>query len=158
MPRGRTFDQAPRARKLHAKGWSCNRIAKELGWAPSTISAWAKREGLSFDRTMTQDAVAAARLTRAERRSRIIDRLYDRADFLQDRLEAPTFSTLVPAGMGESTTRDLEYVPSAEEKNLATSISTNLSTAARLELVDTDQGVGPVESMLGRLAERFGLG
>lgn len=156
MSRGRTFDQGLRARELFDQGKSCNAIAKELGVAPSTISGWAKREGLSFDKAKTEDAVAAARVTRAERRGRIIDRLYGRAERVLDRLEADTYLHRMASGDGISTFRD-EHPPAQDERALAASVHQYLRDAADLELVDDGNGLAPVESMLGRLAQRFGL-
>jgi predicted transcriptional regulator len=156
MVRGQTFDQGLRARELFDRGLSCNRIARELGVAPSTISAWAKREGLSFNRAATEDAVAAAKVTRAERRAAIIDRLYTRAERVLDRLEAPEYLHRMASGDGISTYRD-EFPPAVDEKSLSAAIHSYLKDAADLELVDDGDGLSPVESMLGRLAQRFGL-
>lgn len=156
MPRGRTFDQGLRARVLFDAGKSCNAIAKELGVSPSTISGWAKREGVSFDRAKTEDAVAAAKITRAERRGRIIDRLYARAERVLDRLEADSYLHRMASGEGISTFRD-PHPPAQDEKALAASVHQYLRDAADLELVDDGNGLTPVESMLGRLAQRFGL-
>jgi hypothetical protein len=70
-----TFDIAARARarKLFDAGKSCNAIAKAVGFAPSTISRWAKKEGLRFDREQTSMAnrahtidLEAARLKSAQ--------------------------------------------------------------------------------------------
>lgn len=157
MAQGRAFEGGQRARELFDAGKSCNSIAKELGVSVSTISGWAKREGLSFDQSATEDAVRVRRNSRAARRAEIIDRLYDRTEALLDRLEGETFETLVPVGMGEMATKDLNYVPTADEKNLATSMNIYLERAARLELVDDGDGVAEADSMLGRLAKRFGL-
>lgn len=157
MTRGKTFDQGQRARELFDKGISCNAIAKNLGVAPSTISAWAKREGLSFDRSKTEDAVAAHKIDRAARRAAIIDRLYTRTEKLLDRLENAQFKTLITGEYGSQRTTELDFVPTIDEKNIAASLNTYLERASRLETVDDSDGLGPVESMLGRLAQRFGL-
>lgn len=156
MPRGRTFDQGQRARELFDAGRSCNAIAKELGVAPSTISGWAQREGLSFNQAKTEDAVAAARVTRAERRGRIIDRLYDRAERVLDRLEADKYMHRMASGDGVHTYHD-EHPPAQDERSLSASVHQYLRDAADLELVDDSNGLAPVESMLGRLAVRFGV-
>lgn len=57
----RTFSEehASRARGLYEQGLGCNAIAKELGFAPSRISKWAKEAGLSFAREKTAVAVRA---------------------------------------------------------------------------------------------------
>lgn len=157
MAQGRTFDQGQRARELYDKGLGCNAIAKELGVSASTISAWAKSEGLAFDESRSEVAVNARRTSRAARRSDIIDRLYDRTEHLLDRLEADEFKTLASGEYGASSTMTLDYVPTADEKNIAATINVYLDRAAKLELVDDADGVAEADSMLGRLARRFGL-
>lgn len=156
MAQGRTFEGGKRARELFDAGMSCNAIAKELGVSPSTISGWAKREGLSFDRSATETAVNVLRVSRAARRGAILDRLYDRTEKILDRLEAPTYMYRIASGDGVSKFEDPEP-PSADEKNLASSIGMYLERAARLEAVDDVDGVAEADSMLGRLAKRFGL-
>jgi len=157
MAQGRAFEGGQRARELYDSGKSCNAIAKELGVSVSTISGWAKREGLSFDQSATEDAVRVRRNSRAARRADIIDRLYDRTEHLLDRIEADSFKTLGSGEYGASVTLDLDYVPVGDEKNVATTINIYLERAARLELVDDGDGVAEADSMLGRLAKRFGL-
>ncbi len=64
-----TFDtKRARARELYDLGLSCNQIAKQLGCSPSTVSRWAKSEGLSFDRSKTAAAVEAHTIDLAEER------------------------------------------------------------------------------------------
>ncbi|MCI2959537.1 helix-turn-helix domain-containing protein [Agromyces atrinae] len=156
MAQGRTFEDVQRARTLYDQGLSCNAIAKELGVAASTISGWAKREGLSFNQAKTEDAVAAAKITRAARRGAIIDRLYARTESILDRLESGEYMHRMPSGEGISTFYD-EHPPASDERSLSSSIHSYLRDAADLELTDDSNGLAPVESMLGRLAERFGL-
>lgn len=144
------------ARRLFEEGMSCRAIARELGVSPSTVSTWAKREELSFDGSKTQAATAAARATRAERRGRIIDRLYDRAERILDRLEADTYTYRLVSGDGVHTFHD-EHPPAQDERSLSNAIGAYLVAAAKLELTDDGDGLAPVESMLGRLAQRFGL-
>lgn len=157
MARGRTFDQGQRARELFDTGMSCNAIAKQLGFSPSTISGWAKREGLAFNQSQTEDAVQTQRVSRAARRALIIDRLYDRTEKILDRLESEDgYTYRMSFGEGTEVVTD-DDPPAADEKSLATAINIYLDRAAKLELVDDGDGVAHVDSMLGRLARRFGL-
>lgn len=48
-----------RARRLYDDGHGCNAIARQLNVTPSTISTWAKDQGLPFDRRQTAMAVRA---------------------------------------------------------------------------------------------------
>lgn len=159
MARSGTFDPDARmnARVLFDQGKSCNAIAKELGVSPSTISRWAKAEGLSFDRNQTAAAVAAAETDSRARRKLIQHRLYKRVEFLQGRLEGDQFMTLVPSGGGAQETRTLGYVPPMDERNISSAITNYLSKAHELERMDDDGGVAAGESLLGALARELGL-
>lgn len=156
MARGRTFDQGERARELFDQGMSCNRIAKELDVAPSTISGWAKREGLSFDRKQTAKAVTAQRLDRAAARADIIDRLYRRSQKVLDRLEADTYTHRVPTEFGSQVVSD-DDPPANDEKSLSAAVGMYLSNATRLELVDGNAGESAARSMLAQLGDLLGV-
>jgi len=56
-----TFDvkRGHEARALFDDGHSCRQIAAKLNVAPSTVSRWAKDNGLAFDRSQTAIAVRA---------------------------------------------------------------------------------------------------
>ena len=159
MPRGRPVDPEQRARatEMMREGKGRNEIHRETGISAATITKIAAEEGHSFDASETEAAVNVRRTSRAARRSDIIDRLYDRTEAILDRLEADEFSTLASGEYGLSITLTLGYVPTVDEKNLAASINTYLDRAAKLELVDDGDGVAEADSMLGRLAKRFGL-
>jgi len=156
MARGRTFDQGERARELFDAGKSCNAIAKELGVAASTISGWAKKQGLSFARKQTAAAVQAHRIDRAAVRADIIDRMYLRSQKVLTRLEADKFTYRVVISDGSFTVSD-EAAPSGDEKNLAASIGIYLERATRLELVDGNAGEAQAKGMLAELGEFLGI-
>jgi transposase len=145
---------AARARELHALGWSCNAISKELGFSPSTISRWAKREGLNFDRTKTAVAVAAHRLDRAAARADIIDRMYKRSAKVLDRLEADKYTYRISSEFGSNLVSD-DAPPSGDEKNLAASLAIYVQNATKLETIDAGTGVEKVHSVLDSLAAGF---
>ena len=69
MGRAGTFDaKRAKALELFDEGFSCNAIARALDASPSTVSRWAKNEGLSFDRSQTEMAVRAHTIDTAEDR------------------------------------------------------------------------------------------
>lgn len=161
MAQGRTFEDGAKAHELFEAGLSCNAIAKKLDVAPSTISAWAKREGLRFDRTHVDAANAAkavddaaAKFDRAAARSRIIDRLYQRVEKIQDRTDKP-YRYRVSGETGSYLVTD-DDPPAADESALSAAISRYLKEARELEQMDATNN-SPVESMLGRLALKLGL-
>jgi transposase-like protein len=157
VTRGKTFDQGERARELFDQGKSCNAIAKELDVAPSTISNWAKREGLSFERAQTAKAVTAHRIDRAAARADIIDRLYKRSQAILDRLEADVYVYYIAVpGEGMERVED-DNPPAIDEKNLASAIGIYVDKASRLELVDGDAGEESARSMLAELGTFLGV-
>ncbi|MGP7814341.1 helix-turn-helix domain-containing protein [Glutamicibacter soli] len=48
--------------QLASSGMTRNEIAKKVGCAPATVSRWANRAGIEFDRSATQSAVAARQM------------------------------------------------------------------------------------------------
>jgi transposase-like protein len=156
MAQGRTFDQGTRARELFEAGKSCNAIAKELGVSPSTISGWAKKEGLSFDRSKTAAAVSAHRIDRAAVRADIIDRMYTRSQRILTRIEASTYTYTISTPLGAEKITESE-VPSAEEKNHAHALNVYLERATRLELVDGNAGEEQAKGMLAELGAFLGI-
>jgi len=156
MAQGKAFEGGTRARELHAAGKSCNAIARELGVASSTISNWAKREGLSFKRAGTAAAVAAHRIDRAATRADIIDRMYKRSQKILTRLEADEFTYRLATATGSDTVSDAA-APPGDEKNLASAIGIYMDKATRLELVDSDAGESGARSMLADLGQMLGL-
>lgn len=135
--------------RMHGEGASLHAIAKHLGRSKTTVHRAATRLELVWDRSKTAKAVEARTLDAKARRADIKLRLLTRADSLLSRLESDTFTTLVPTGGGEKKTRTLTYVPPEDERHVAQSLSSYLSTYDRLDKLDTDSGVATAVSMLG---------
>lgn len=74
-------------RKLHAAERSVRDIAEELGVSKSTVSRWAKEEGLEFNRARTAQAVAAHTIDLAAGRQRLAEKMLHRAEQLLDSLD-----------------------------------------------------------------------
>lgn len=74
-------------RKLHGEGLSASAIARKLGVHASTVSRWAKAEGLSFDRSKTAEATAAKSIDLAAARTRLAEKMAARAEQLLDSLD-----------------------------------------------------------------------
>lgn len=149
-----TEEDRERLRQLHAQGLGRNAIARELKRSPRTISVLAEQLGLSFDRTMTAVATQARVIDAKARRAALIDRAYTRAERIFDRLEADVvdgykFTSTTVNGIE---TKQLDHVPAPEERSLATAAGHYLTQAAKLEALDTTNGVDDAKSMLGALA------
>jgi predicted transcriptional regulator len=152
------FLQGDQARELFDRGFGCNAIARELGVAPATISAWAKRESLSFDRAQVAAANNAKVIDGKARRLALQERAYTRAESLYDRLEAPQFKTLVRTDVGVEKPQQLEFVPPQNEREIAQSIQTHIGVAVKLEQLDGTLGQDDATSMLARLGQALGIG
>jgi prefoldin subunit 5 len=157
-PRKWTDKETAQLKKLHAEGNSCHAIAKEMGWAKSTISSWATKLGLDFERESTAKAVEAFVLDRKLTRAQIIDSLYERSQYLLTQLNATRtdggkYRTLVPVGGGSQASMDLNHVPASDERNIANSISSYLAKAEALEKIDSDGGLNEAKSLLGGIAQ-----
>lgn len=154
----RTQSDRDRVLELHAQDVTRNDIARQTGYSKAWISGVVKAAGKTFERSEQVKAATQARVEdNKARRSKIVSRLYQRAETLLDRLEAPTFEALVPTGPGIQSARELDFVPAGEERNLATSVAVYLDKAMLLEKVDAVPERSEAQSMLGRLAEQLGV-
>lgn len=146
------------ARRLFDAGKGRNEIAKALGVGFATITRWANREGLSFDRTATEKAVKARVIDAKARRISIVERLYTRTEAVLTRLEADEFTTLVRGAQGRESQRTLAFVPPTHERELSSSMSNYLASAAKLEAIDSGQDADDAKSMLAKLGRALGIG
>jgi putative ribosome biogenesis GTPase RsgA len=143
---------------LHAQGVTRNDINRQTGYSTAWISNVVRDAGLTFARgDRVKAATEAKTADNKARRAKLVGRMYDRAETLLNRLEAPTFDALVPTGPGIQSARELNFVPAGEERNLATSIAVYLDKAMLLEKVDAVPERSEAQSMLGRLAEQLGV-
>ena len=85
-----TNDESRRLRELHADGLSLRSCAKELGRPDSTVSYWAKKLKLSFDRSKTKKATEARVVDLKAKRVEIEQRLIDEAGKVIDQMWEPT--------------------------------------------------------------------
>lgn len=143
--------------ELCRQGVSRNDIHRQTGVAAASISGIVKRAGLSFDRSRVAAATEARKVDLKERRTRIIEREYARIEHLQDRREAAEFKTVFKGEYGSEYVKTLDFVPTVDERNIADTISRMVTSVAKLEAVDSDQGVDSAKSLLGQIARGFGL-
>lgn len=157
MAQGRTFEDGPRARALYDQGWSCNRIARELGVSPSTISGWAKREGLSFDRSKVEAANTAHSIDLAARRGELKALLLEDALRLREQMWQPAvvFNFGGKDNTYEETT--LDEPTFTDKKNIMSAVGIAIDRFEKLDARDNDGGVAAATSLLGKLAAELGL-
>ncbi|KRE79958.1 hypothetical protein [Arthrobacter sp. Soil763] len=135
---------------LHAQDKGRNDIVRETGYSTAWVSKVVKEAGMSFARSERVKAATEAKTQdNKTRRANIIGRLYKQAEDILTRLEADTFSTLVPTGPGIQSARDLDFIPPGDHRNLATSIAIFMDKALLLEKTDTDtSGTAAVDKWL----------
>lgn len=151
-----TGSDRERVRELHAQGMTRNDIAKQIGRSPSTVSKLAHALGLTFDRSKTAVATVAKQRDNQARRADLVARLYGRGERILDRVEAPRY-TFTTATVNGIETKILDHVPAPDEKALASSVSSHLTSAAKLEAIDADRGTDAAKSMLGGIATALGI-
>ena len=160
MPQGRPVEADVRARaiQLIREGMPRNAIARELQIAPSSVSAIARDEGLTFDRAnQTASATAARAHDLKVRRLELIDELMSKA---ADHLVAIDQPFLAFSFGGKENTyaeHKLDRPPTGDLLNLHRAASIALKDARELIHDDDDEGVAEAESMLMNLILELGL-
>lgn len=144
-----TFE-AERAHVLHGQGLSCNAIAKELGCAPSTVSKWAKKAGLTFDRSKTAAAVAAHTVDLAAGRVRLAEKMLKASESMLDDIDGEYL--VYNFGGSENTYREhvLESAPVEVKRNIITTAGITFDKLTRIvERSDTglEQAVGVLDTI-----------
>lgn len=144
-----TFD-SERARELHAAGKSCNAIARELGCAASTVSRWAKGEGLTFDRSKTADAVKAHTVDLAAGRIRLAEKMLAASEDMLDVIDGPY--EVYNFGGKDNTfeSQVLDSAPVEVRRNVITTAGITFDKLSRIvERSDTglDEAVGVIDTL-----------
>lgn len=160
MARGETFNPQKRAEALALfnEGYGCNAIAREVGVSPATISRWAKTEGLAFDSSQAALAVRAHTVDLAKDRVLLAQKMTQAANDMLDMLDGPF--TVYNFGGKDNTfaSRELDAVPVDARRTIITASAIAFDKATKVvEASEDGDALAPVESMLGRLAQRFGL-
>lgn len=152
----RTFD-AKRALDLFNSGTSCNGIARELGVSASTVSLWAKREGLAFDRSRVSAANRAHTVDLAAGRIRLAEKMLAASEKLLDELGDPY---LVYSFGGRDNTyaeHELARPPVEVHRNVITTAGITFDKLTRV--VETSgSGSEDARSMLAQLGRALGIG
>lgn len=135
-------------RQLHADGVSRNEIARRMEWSVETITNYAQRLGLSFDREAVRAATDARQIDLKDRRQRIQEQLLDLAE---RSIERATDRYLVHGWThtGESVAEWLQQPPAKETKDLTLAASSALTSALNLAQAGAgDEGRENARSLL----------
>jgi transposase-like protein len=142
---------------IRAGGLSCRAIAKRHGVSPATVSALARDNGLTFERsdTKTRAATRARIFDAKQARADMVERLHGDAERIRQRAWQPC-TTLV--GSGASAAWVTTNLPSFRDQQAAyTSLGIALDKAMALERYDDDQGMTAGRNMLGDLMSALGM-
>ncbi|KJQ54154.1 helix-turn-helix domain-containing protein [Microbacterium sp. SA39] len=80
IPAPITAEQRDRVAQLAREGMTRNAIAKEIGISTSTVSKYAHRAGISFNRSKTAAATAAVQIDNAARREALASKILTKLD------------------------------------------------------------------------------
>jgi hypothetical protein len=122
--------------RLHAEGKRRNEISRELGLAHGTVSAIARRLGLSFDGSGVLLATEVRRRQAADRRAELSLGLLDDVERLRDRMFSPM--TYTQYGGRDFEKREDEYdEPNPQDQaQLARAATLLLDRAIKLDEYD----------------------
>lgn len=140
--------------ELHAQGLSANRIAKQLGVNASTVSRWAKADGLKFDRAEARHAIRARQVDLAALRAEASQLAIETAlEELRD-IRGP-YEHVAPGPNGP-VRMTLVKPLAADRRNLATSAAVLIDKHVALARFDGDGSEGE-RSMLAELGRALGI-
>ncbi|MEV5370528.1 hypothetical protein AB0N12_14425 [Streptomyces albogriseolus] len=148
MARTYSAEDEEQLRQLHADGVSRNEIARRMEWSVETITNYAQRLGLSFDREAVRAATDARQIDPKDRRQRIQEQLLDLAE---RSIERATDRYLVHGWThtGESVAEWLQQPPAKETKDLTLAASSALTSALNLAQAGAgDEGRENARSLL----------
>lgn len=134
---------------LHAAGHGRNEIARRTGVGAGTVTKIIHELGGSFDRDPGVIAgTAAQQVDLKARRLALQSRIIARAEAIMDRLEAPTFQTVLRGEGGAENARTLDFVPARDEKDLLWAVGSCMTVDERIEKGQGMAGDQVASSML----------
>lgn len=144
-----TEAELKRIRELHAQGKGRNEISRIIGRSLRTISVHAAKMGLTFDRTMTEEATRARKADLEERRVILAEALQGDAEQLTERLwqRYRVFNFGGAANTYES--KILDEPPADAQKALMSAAGIAIDKSLKLCPPDTDmEGLAAVDAWL----------
>lgn len=154
-PRKYSDSQRAEALKLYESSGP-TAVQKQLGISKATVTGWAKATGTRTVRVArTRAATEARAVDLKSRRQELASLLLEDAERLRRQLWQP--AKVINFGgkdntLAETTLPEPQFV---DKKNIMTTVSTALSSVAKLEAIDNDNGSNHAKSMLERLADQL---
>lgn len=155
MARRGTFDsKRADARALYDQGHSCRSIADRLGVAPSTISRWAKDEGLAFDRSQTDLATRAHTIDMAKDRLELAQMMVVAARDGLLELDGPITVYSFGGRDNEFNSHTFDRAPADVRRQALTTAGIAFDKASKV-LDGSSESAEVAESLLDRLEAEF---
>ena len=133
---------------------------KQTGIHKATVTKWAKAAGVATVAVQNmREAREAIQESNAERRARLVQRLYGIAETSADLLENPAeYQTILKGEMGIERGGRPGFIPAQDKQRELTAMGIALDKAAMLEKFDNDNGAREAKGLLVSLAEQIGVG
>ena len=145
------------ARELHTQGWSRNKIADELGVSRTTVTRWAQREGLDFDRAQTAAAVAAQRLDLEKARLDLLSGLIIVASQEIERASKPYVVFSFGGQYNEYAEHTLDLPPAEAVRQMTTSAAVVLDKVHRELDRRGDGSLQTVGALVDKVIDQLGI-
>lgn len=147
-----TDEERAEIRRLHAEGHGRNEIARRLNRGMRTISIQAAKMGLTFDRTMTEEATRARKADLEERRVILAEALQADAERLTEQMWEP--STVYNFGGRDNLYKEhrVNEPPAEAKKALMAAAGIAIEKSVKLVPPQDGGGVEGAVSMLGDIA------
>lgn len=146
---GRPDPKRTQLRKLHAQDLSVRAIAEKLGVSRSTVSRWAKDEGLAFDRAQTAQAVAAHTIDLAAGRTRLAEKMLAESEAMLDNINKPYRVFSFGGRDNVYTEKLLDSAPVEVRRNVITTAAITFDKLTRI--VEKDPDVSGAQSVVASL-------
>jgi transposase-like protein len=148
---------AERAQELFDAGMGCNAIARELGVDPATVSRWAKKVGVVFDRSQVAAANEAHRVDLAAGRIRLAEKMLAASESMLDRIDAPYLVYAFGGKDNEYNEHELVSAPVEVRRNVITTAGITFDKLTRI-VENTGGEADDAKSMLAQLGRALGIG
>jgi hypothetical protein len=146
-----TEETAEEVRALHAQGLGRNEIARRLQRSPRTVSVLCAEMGLSFDRTMTEEATRARVADVTERRAILAEALQTDAERLTERMWLPAVVYNFGGKDNSYEEREVDEPPAGDKRALMSAAGMAIDRSLRLLPPAAEAGAEAARSMVGQL-------
>lgn len=152
-----TEDTIESIRDLHAAGLSARKIAANLGISASTVSKYAKRLGLKFDRSKTVQASETKKIDLEAARLKLAERMIARANRTLDEIDGQV--EVFNFGGKDNTfeTAVLDKAPVDTVRSAMTTAAIAFDKASRIVERQAPNSQVAATNMLTALAAAFGI-